>query len=129
MNKGLTLDGVFYKLHVSSLKRHFQVLDGENAERADAGNIIRDVIGTYYNYSMTIENAVDTRSDYDAFYEEISAPVESHILTVPYAQGTMTFEAYVTAGEDNLELMDEDGTDWNGLTVQFIACEPKRVPA
>ena len=36
------------------------------------------------------------------FYEAISAPVDSHSLTVPYAQGTLTFEAYVANGDDDL---------------------------
>lgn len=128
MVKGITVDGVTYPLHVKSCKRSFQVLDGEAAERAQAGNMIRDVIGTYYNYTMVIEADENQKEEYDDFYEVISAPVDSHIISFPYAQDLLTFEAYVTAGEDEVEYIDIENatTRWGEITLQFIAMEPNR---
>ena len=40
----LSVDGKNYNVFVTGLKRSFQVLDGENAERALSGRMIRDII-------------------------------------------------------------------------------------
>lgn len=125
----ITLDGVTYRtLHVMSLQRSFSVTDGENAGRVQTGDMVRDIIGTFYNYSCEIRADAGSRADYDAFFEAISAPVDSHELTVPYAQTTLTFQAYVTTGQDNLELMEPTANRWVGLSFNFIAMAPQRRP-
>ena len=123
----LTLDGVTYStIHVMNLKRSFSVLDGPNAGRVQTGSMQRDVIGTFYNYSAEIQADTASRADYDAFWEAISAPVESHVLVVPYAQTTLTFDAYVTQGADELLLMEPAANRWGNLSFNFIAMAPQR---
>lgn len=103
MTSVLSLDGKAYpNLHVVSLKRSFSVLDGDNAGRVMTGAMKRDIIGTYYNYSMEIDPVSSDLAEYDEFYEAISAPVDSHVLTVPYAQTTVTFDAYVAMERTSL---------------------------
>ena len=125
----ITLDGVTYPhIHITSLKRSFSVLDGENAGRVMTGTMERDVIGTYYNYAVEIDADGADREEYDNFYEVISAPADSHLLVVPYAQTTLTFDAYVSNGEDELLFMDDDENVWGGLSFNFIAMAPARTP-
>jgi len=125
----ITLDGVTYNtLHVVRLTRSFSILDGENAGRVLSGEMQRDVIGTYYNYQVELDPDAANRADYDAFFEAISAPVDSHTLVVPYAQGTLTFQAYVTQGQDELTLMEENANRWENLTFNFVAMSPARRP-
>ena len=122
----LSVDGKKYDVLVTGLKRSFQVLDGENAERALSGRMIRDIIGTFYNYEMTLQSKIGKYADYDALYEVLSAPVDSHKVVLPYGQRTLTFNAYVTAGQDNLIRKKSTESYWTGLTVQFIAMAPQR---
>lgn len=122
----LTVDGKKYNVLVTSLTRKFQVLDGENAERTLSGAMIRDIIGTFYNYEITILPAVGKYGDYDALYEVLSAPQDSHSVVLPYGQGTMSFRAYVTAGQDILIRKKPGEAYWTGLSVQFIAMAPQR---
>ena len=123
----ITLDGVTYStLHVKKLTRSFSVLDGENVGRLMNGEMQRDVIGTFYNYSVEIDPDAASRSDYDNFYEAISAPVASHTLVVPYAQRTLTFKAYVTNGKDELTAMMPTANRWKNLSFNFIAMAPQR---
>lgn len=125
----IVMDGIEYpNIHVVSLKRSFQVLDGENAGRVMTGEMDRDIIGTYYNYACEIDASGADREEYDSFYEAISAPVDSHEITAPYGQGSINFRAYVTNGEDNLIAMYEEN-EWSGLSFNFIAMEPQRRPA
>lgn len=122
-----TLDGVEFDVWVTSLKRKFAVTDTDNSGRTMDGNMHRDIIGTYYNYTMDIDTKNLNLVDYDLLYEMLSAPVESHILTVPYGQKTLTFKAYMTGGEDDLKIRGNKQI-WNGLSINFIAMEPQRRP-
>ena len=125
-----SIDGITYPaVMVTDLKRSFEILDGENAGRVKTGTMVRDVIGTYYNYSMELDTSESSIAEYDALYEVLSAPVDSHLLSVPYAQATLLFEAYVTSGEDNLISMENQRNKWEGLSVNFIAMSPKRRPS
>lgn len=122
-----TVDGTeFSKVHVVSLKRSFAVLDGENAGRTMDGAMQRDIIGTYYNYALEIDLADSSPEEYDALYEALSAPVDSHTVTFPYGQSELSFEAYVSNGEDELFDIFNGENRWNNLTINFIAMTPQR---
>lgn len=124
-----TIDGVsFPTIHVISLKRKFAIADGPLSGRNLHGEMIRDVIGTYYNYSLQLACDTMSREEYDNFYDLISDPVESRSIVVPYGQATLTFDAYITSGEDELTLMTENGNFWKGITCDFVAMKPKKRP-
>lgn len=125
------IDGVKYKvvLPTGGLKRSFSILDGENSGRVQTGRMERDIIGTYYNYTIEIQPDMNKPEDYDKLYEVISSPVASHQIIVPYGQTLYQFEAYITDAEDSLLLSDYFGRNiWSGLTLNFVAMEPRRTP-
>lgn len=125
------IDGKTYKVRIpeDGIRRSFSVVDGDNAGRTLTGVMERDIIGTYYNYDMDIEADIDHLKDYDDLYEVLSSPTVSHTLSVPYAQSILEFRAYVTDGSDTLNSIKKSGKQvWKGLTISFIADEPKRRP-
>jgi len=125
-----SIDGNTYPgVLVASCKRNFQVLDGDNAGRVMTGAMVRDLIGTFYNYSMELDASEASLAEYDSLYELISAPQDSHALVVPYAQGTLTFDAYVTTGSDELIDATCDRNKWGSLSFNFIAMAPQRTPS
>ena len=130
MSSPFTVDGIEYNVFVprEGIKRSGQVLDGPNANRGQSGGMIRDIIGTYYNYTIQIDTSQTTVSEYDRLYEVLTAPVDYHTLKVPYGQGAMTFKAYVTSAEDTLKTMEGGINIWGGLSVKFIAMKPQRTP-
>lgn len=122
-----SVDGVSYpSVNVISLKRNFAVLDGPNAGRVMDGTLKRDIIGTYYNYSMEVTSDYSDLAEYDSLFEVISSPAESHQIVVPYGQGTLSFKAYVANGDDNLLHKRDNFNKWNNLTFNFVASEPQR---
>ena len=126
----ITLDGTTYQnIRVTSLKRNFSVLDGPNAGRLMTGEMERDIIGTYYNYSVEVSADDATTAEYDSFYQAISAPQNSHVLVVPYGQTTLSFNAYVSQGSDELLFMLNSKNRWGGLSFNFIAMSPQRRPS
>lgn len=126
----IVMDGTTYNLRVQyeTIGRSFRLEDGENAGKMISGLYERDLVGTYYDYSMTVEPEPGSEADYDAFYEVISAPVSSHSITMPYGQGTMTFDAMVYEGTDLYRGMVAGQRKWAGLQVTFSAKGPQRTP-
>lgn len=120
-----TLDGRNYCVGVKSIHRSAAIKEGKNSGTAMSGAMVRDLIGTFYSYSIELDMRLLSPSDYDEFYETITAPVESHVLVVPYGQGTMRYEAYVTGAEDVCRL-PANVRIWGGLKVTFYAREPQR---
>lgn len=127
-NKLFFVDGVPYKVRVPAggLKRSFKVLDGPNAGRLLTADMTRDVLGTFYNYNLSVIRDGSDLEEYDRLYEVLSAPVDYHIVTLPYGQDMMTFHSYVTAGEDRLLRRKDDKSYWEGLSIDFIAMGPAR---
>lgn len=132
MNKSVfSVDGVEYPgvCVKSPIHRSFNVLDGENAGRTMDGRMQRDIIGTYYTYRLEFDASHSDPEEYDALFEALSAPVDSHTLTVPFGQDVLTFEAYVANGEDDLSrIYRDESRKWDNLAVNFVAMEPIRRP-
>lgn len=125
-----SVDGVAYPhVNVIDLTRNFAVLDGPNAGRVMDGSTKRDIIGTYYNYSMELTSDYSDLEEYDRLYEVISSPEDSHSLVIPYGQHTLTFQAYIANGQDKLITTRENFNKWDNLTVNFVAMKPQRRPA
>ena len=123
------LDGVAYNVSVSKLTRKFSVLDSDKTGRTLNGEMYRDIIGTFYNYSMTVDQRGTDAKSFDAFWEAISQPVESHVCVFPYGQSTLTQRMYVTSGEQDLKAALTNAARWGELSINFIAMSPKVVPA
>ena len=127
-NGVIILDGKEYNIGVMSLERSFEVSDTDASGRTKDWKMHRDVVGTFYNYTISV---TVWRGDYDSykrFYDVISAPVASHTITVPYNDESLTFQAYCTKGKDKLIHKNrKTGVQlWNDLSVNFIAMEPQR---
>lgn len=124
----VSIDGTYYNIKIpeNGIKRSFSIADSDKAGRNILGEMIRDIVGTYYNYTIQFETRYLSHDEYDQLYEILSAPVDYHVITVPYGQSTLTFNAYVTGGSDNIKRIDSSGNNWTGLSIDFIAMKPIR---
>ena len=123
-----SIDGKYFNVFIpqDGIERNFAIVDTDDAGRVLTGTMERDIIGTFYNYTIKMDTNLLSFAEYDELYEILSAPVDSHIIIVPYAQDTLRFEAYVTQGKDVLNRMSKKGNHWKQLSVNFIAMEPER---
>ena len=127
MSNGVfTLDGKDYNVAVTGLTRNFEVADSDATGRTADWKMHRDVVGTFYNYTLKVEPKQFDMAAYNSFYEAISSPTESHTLVIPYGGTTLTFQAYVTKGKDDLFRIYRGKKYWVGLSINFIAMEPQR---
>ena len=124
----ITVDNVEYKVNLAyaSLVRKFSIMEGDNSGQTIVGRQRRDIIGTTYEYELGIEQDPDNSADYDALYEVLSAPVESHRVSFPYGQSTLSFDAMITDGQDTYGGTFGGVELWNGLKIRFVSIEPLR---
>lgn len=125
---GITMDGKYYKVFVEydSMNRSFELVSGNNEGVAISQRIIPDVCGTKYTYEMNVLADPDHPDDYDDFFYDISAPVDSHIITLPFGQTTITFEARIIEGSDTYKGVYANYLRWDGLNIKFEPMEPQR---
>lgn len=121
------IDGQTFNVGVVSLKREAPFLD-RYAERTENGELQRDLIGVYYNYSLTFPEitGADNLAEYARLYNKLTEPTEYHEITVPDCVGTITYTAYITGVNDELIRISNVGNQWGKLTVKFIAKSPIR---
>lgn len=128
----IVLDGTEYRVRVRAdnpLSESFRVADGPNTTTMLDGSELRDVLGTYYDHSLYIEEDPAHPDDYDAFFEAISAPVASHDVVLPHGQGELNYTAKITQGSRNLRGTLGGRRRWYGLQVGFETIKPQREPS
>lgn len=122
------MDGKTYNVQVMSLKRLFDIKEAIQAKYTQGGGIYRDLVGTYYNYQITVREKNGDREALDAFWDDISKPVASHDCVFPYNQTVLSQKMYVKNGSQDISRLYEDGAVWKDITIQFFAKAPKVIP-
>lgn len=85
-----------------------------------------DIRGTYYDYDVEFATKLVSIADYDNLYEALTTPQESHEVTLPYGQGTITFEARVSVASDVLIQSFTTFKKWGSIRVTFEALTPQK---
>lgn len=85
-----------------------------------------DIRGTYYDYDVELATKLMSLTDYDNLYELLTTPQESHIVTLPYGQTTLTFEARVSVASDVLVQSFSTFKKWGTIKVTFEALTPQK---
>lgn len=125
---GITVDGVSYNVGVRypDMHRSFEIKEGPAKGENIYGDPIRDVLGTGYSYEMTIVAIPGYQSDYDALYQVLSSPVASHVVTLPYGQETLSFDAMIESGNDINYGIEAGINEWSELGVKFTPLHLQR---
>ncbi len=122
------IDGKSYNVRVTKLTRKFSVMDTDKSGRTLDGEMYRDPIGTFYNYTMAIAPCTGDTKAMDAFWEAISQPKKSFVCEFPYGQTTLVQKMYVTSGEQDLTGIFSGKSRWGEMSINFIAMGPKVKP-
>lgn len=123
VSQWIQIDGEPYKIPLlTPMDRKGDILD-LTATRKEDGTLQREVIGTYYNYTLNFINNGDT-AEYERLWWKLTEPVASHQVQLPY-QPT-PFEGYFGSCKDNVTLITADGMKAKGLSCNLVASSPSR---
>lgn len=126
----ITIDSVTYDVPVLSIEETCNFLD-KYAERTEDGILHRELIGTYHNQRLVFGNPQTAAeiTEYYSLWEKLTEATEFHTVTVPDEDGVdFTFDAYFSNVTRKLRKWTSGVTKWRGMTVNFIAQEPKATP-
>ena len=122
VDRRIIIDGVSYNVAITSLKRKADILD-KSANRTEDGELHREVIGTYYNYTLAI-GVVNDEELYNTLFEVLSEPVAYHEVVLPH--DNISFKGYFSSVQDEVVRLTETGAKFKGLTCNLIAKSPRR---
>lgn len=125
MSKYLTIDGVEYPVAITQMKRRADILD-KYAYRSEDGELHREVIGTYHNYDLQIGVPRNNRNLYNALFDVLSEPTAYHEVILP--NDNIQFKAYFSSVQDQVLIVDDEGTTYRGLSCKCTAKSPRRRP-
>ena len=125
----LIVDGTHYKVGVEfgTLDRSFELMEGNGSTTSMSGYSIRDLIGTNTEYSMTIHSLPGQQSDYDALYEVLTSPVDSHMFKLDNNGVIEEFEAQIESGDDEYLGFENGVHHWDNLSVTFKPIVPQEL--
>ena len=123
MSRYLIVDGVEYRVGILKMKRKGDILD-KTANRTEDGDLHREVIGTYYNFSLEIRPGNDTEL-YDRLFWVLTEPVAYHMVQLPGQAEPI--KMYFGSVQDEVKYIDEDETTYyKDLTCNVVCKLPSR---
>lgn len=121
----IIIDDETFDIPVIAIKRKAEFLD-KYAKRNESGDLLRELIGVYFNYQLQLGSTTDT-TEYASLWDKLTEPVEFHDVTVPDESGDYTFTAYFSGVGDEIKKVKATANYWKNLTVNFIAKSPARM--
>lgn len=125
--QGIYIDDMYFDVPLVSVKREAKVLDKYAEREEDTGDLLRELIGVYLNYTMNF-GTIDDDDLYERLFDKLTEPVTFHDVTLPSTKKSYSFRCYVSSVSDEMEKILDDTVKFKGLTCKYIAKAPWRTP-
>lgn len=125
--QGIYIDGMYFDVPLVSVKREAKVLDKYAEREEETGDLLRELIGVYLNFTLSF-GTIDDDDIYEALWDKLTEPVAFHDVTLPSTKKSYSFRCYVSSVSDGMEKIMDDTVKFKGLTCKYIAKAPWRTP-
>ncbi len=123
--QGIYIDGTFYDIPFTEIKRNADFLE-KYAERNEAGRVIIETIGVYYNYTVKV-GIIDNAALYSQLFDHITDPENRmHTVKLPNGMNDFTFKGYFSSISDEVSKVLDNGVQFKGLTWKMTSEDPTR---
>ena len=78
--QGIYIDGTYFNVPLVSVKREAKVLDKYAEREEESGDLMREIIGVYINYTMNF-GTIDDDDLYETLWDKLTEPVDFHEVT------------------------------------------------
>ena len=117
------IDNIDFTAGLININRKVNILD-RYAERTINGDLKREILGVYYNYSLTFSQFWDM-NQYDKLFSKLTEPKEFHTIYLPKNNGYYEFQGYIAGVEDVIEFSkNESERIITGLKCDIISKQP-----
>ncbi len=125
--QGIYVDGMYFDVPLVSVKRNANFLDKYAEREEETGDLLRELIGVYLNYTLSF-GTIDDDNLYERLFNKLTEPVEFHDFTLPSTKGSYSFRGYISSVSDEMEKIMDDTVKFKGLTCKYTAKAPWRTP-
>ncbi len=125
--QGIYIDGELYDVPLVSIERSFDVLDKYAERNEDSGDLVREILGVYLNYTLTF-GIIDDPDLYQRLIGKLTEPEEFHDFKMPHTKGTFEFRGYISKVKDSYLKIYDETAEFNNLSCQFTMKKPFRTP-
>ncbi len=124
----ITIDGVKYNAEwvSNSLEQTADIINGDNSGRMQGNkSMFLDYVGTFFNHTGQLHRGMScTDEEWDRLYLALANPINDHTVIIPFGQGNITTEIYVSQIKRKLIKFAGDRTVWSKVyDVTFTAME------
>lgn len=116
------IDNEDFGVGILKIERNCDVLD-KIAKRTINGDLYREILGVYFNYTITFGTFWDM-DQYDRLYKKLTSRQEFHIISIPTNKGFMTFKGYISKVKDTFEYVNGNKRRITGLNCSFVSKKP-----
>lgn len=125
--QGIYIDGNLYDVPLISIKRSFDVLDKYAERNEEDGDLLREILGVYANYTLSF-GTIDDDDLYERLIDKLTEPVAFHDFSLPTTKGSFDFKGYISQVSDEIEKILDDTAKFQALTCKFTMKKPFRTP-
>ena len=127
-DKGLYLDGIYYDLPPVKVERTVNKI-WKYADRNEEGEHVGELLGVYYNYTLTVGD-IHSLDTYNKFFDDITSTKAYRTVKMPSADGVTDFEfsCYIDKIKDEIVRSKKGVNIKKGLSFQLVAKKPARRP-
>ena len=109
-----TIDGVEYRVKCTAT-RGAEIRESDISGLLLNGQILRDVLGTYFTYDIQLEMPLKNKGRYASLIEQLTEPVDGHLFVLPYNNSTLELTGKAEDVEDVWKQLPSGYTYWDGL--------------
>lgn len=127
----LVVDDIEYTVTLISLKRSIKTDHGSNNGIFLSGDKFYDTKKSYYQYNVTINPLRGYEEDYETLFIVLGEDVDSHLITMPWGQSEITFDAHVASVSDSCQKLnqplspnDPRRSIWSGMSFTLESTKP-----
>lgn len=125
--QGIYIDGNLYNVPLISIKRSFDVLDKYAERNEEDGDLLREILGVYANFTLSF-GTIDDDNLYERLIDKLTEPVPFHDFSLPTTKGSFDFKGYISSVSDEIEKILDNTAKFQGLTCKFTMKKPFRTP-
>ncbi len=125
--QGIYIDGTLYDIPLVSIKRSFDVLDKYAERDEESGDLKREPLGVYANYTLSF-GIIDDDDLYEDLIDKLTEPIDFHEFSMPTTKGSFDFKGYISQVSDEVLKIETSTVKYQNLTCKFTMKAPFRTP-
>lgn len=118
--QGLYIDGTFFDIPLITIQRNADFLE-KYAKRNEAGTMLMETIGVYYNYTVKVGYIPDSDLHKKLFEKLTDVENRFHTVRLPDGMNDFTFVGYFSSISDEVDKILDGEVKFSSLSFKMTS--------